>query len=481
MKRYSQTVIGMIALVLSISANAQSPHTYVPQYPHATRLRPNSPQMHQNEMTTMPSLPRSSADLTIAGNVRGGKHFRGSVPYHAKSAFQGELGTSYLDSFFRHSRGVNDGAPALGAVAPFYSPSSTVTRTVPGQSGVIHPSLSPISPMNTRITTGSTDTLSSWAWGQSAYTTSSNDQAVARALLQLDTHAFPLSTQAQTNRWLRQQQGLLDTPVLDRAPFSTDPLPEQSSAAEKPVPDPSNAEDAVLDPMATLQALTSEQWAAYFQTLQTDDGGTFRAEQRPSVTSTTAPPDAGPQPLSQPTNRPSAPNPAALTGTNPGASTLEAYTEARYLHFMVLGRRHLEQGHFSEAENAYALAGTYKPDDPWAHAGKCQAFFAMHQYSTSALFLARALDGLPEYAQISIDLEALVGGKEQLLKRIGELERFVTISPCFDLYFLLAYTYYQTQDLGLAQEAIHKAIEKTPQHKGARAVNQAINKKIGFK
>ncbi len=429
----------------------------------------------------MPPLPRSSADLTIAGNVRGGKHFRASVPYHARSAFQADLGTSYLDSFFRHSSGVNDSVRTQGSITPYYSPSNTVTRTVPGLSGVIHPTLTPITSMNnTRIATGSPNTLSSLE--PSAYTLPSYDQTVARALLQLDTHTFPLSTQAQTNRWLRQQQGLPEAPVFDGDPFTTDPSKEQTPGVEEPLQNRITPEDAAHDPMTALQALTPEQWADYFQSLETEEGITSQAEYRPPVTTdTTDATDTQPQLLSHPAIQPSESSHTEFTGSDSGSATLGAYTEARYLHFMALGRRHLQQGQFNAAENAYALAATYKADDPWAQAGKSQALFALRRYSTSALFLERILNELPHYAQISIDLKTLVGGKEQLLERIGELERFLSINPSFDLYFLLGYVYYQTRDIGLAQEAIQEAIQKKPNHRGAQAVKLAIDRKIGLK
>ena len=44
-----------------------------------------------------------SSNLVVTGNVGGGKHFRGPVPYNAISDFGGTLGSSTLDSFLRRS------------------------------------------------------------------------------------------------------------------------------------------------------------------------------------------------------------------------------------------------------------------------------------------------------------------------------------------------------------------------------------------
>lgn len=81
----------------------------------------------------------TSGNLVITGNIRGGRHFRGIVPYRASSYFGAVTGSSSLDSFLRGSVGSEDFGRYTGAYKPFYSPSRTVTTTRPGQVGVVTP------------------------------------------------------------------------------------------------------------------------------------------------------------------------------------------------------------------------------------------------------------------------------------------------------------------------------------------------------
>jgi tetratricopeptide (TPR) repeat protein len=81
----------------------------------------------------------TSGNLVITGNIRGGRHFRGIVPYRADSYFGAVTGSSELDSFLRHSAGSEDFGRYTGTYGPFYSFSRMVTTTRPGQAGVIRP------------------------------------------------------------------------------------------------------------------------------------------------------------------------------------------------------------------------------------------------------------------------------------------------------------------------------------------------------
>ena len=47
----------------------------------------------------------TSSNLLVTGNVGGGMHFRGDVPYNSASEFWGGLESTALDSFVRRSAG----------------------------------------------------------------------------------------------------------------------------------------------------------------------------------------------------------------------------------------------------------------------------------------------------------------------------------------------------------------------------------------
>ena len=68
-----------------------------------------------------------SSNLVITGNVSGGKHFRGAVPYNAITDFGGSLGSTDLDSFLRKSASSGEFSHFRYNPKPYYSNTGTVT------------------------------------------------------------------------------------------------------------------------------------------------------------------------------------------------------------------------------------------------------------------------------------------------------------------------------------------------------------------
>lgn len=94
---------------------------------------------YQSGLVNSPNPVDQSANLAITGNVGGGKHFRGGIPYRSTTSFGAPLGSTSLDSFLRYSA-VPAGQTAYPQnYTPFYSPTRTVTSTSPGCSGVFTP------------------------------------------------------------------------------------------------------------------------------------------------------------------------------------------------------------------------------------------------------------------------------------------------------------------------------------------------------
>jgi len=97
----------------------------------------------------------TTAELSITGNVRGGKHFRGNVPYRSITDIGLDPGTSFLNSyrtapslssFLRDSAGPEDfdRRSSRYRTRPYYSPTETVATTVPGQPRIFSPPVSGI-------------------------------------------------------------------------------------------------------------------------------------------------------------------------------------------------------------------------------------------------------------------------------------------------------------------------------------------------
>jgi tetratricopeptide (TPR) repeat protein len=97
------------------------------------------PSSYEGGLITTPNPLDNSSNAVITGNVRGGKQFRGPIPYSSSTSFQAALGSTQLDSFLRLSAVPQE----LGGYSPgydaFYSPTGTASKIRPGQSGVFAP------------------------------------------------------------------------------------------------------------------------------------------------------------------------------------------------------------------------------------------------------------------------------------------------------------------------------------------------------
>lgn len=95
---------------------------------------------YQGGLINTPNPIDPSGNLPITGNVAGGKHFRGVIPYESTRSFRAPLGSTSLDSFLRYSTPPQARTTYPQNYSPYYSPSGTVTTTVPGYQGVFSPS-----------------------------------------------------------------------------------------------------------------------------------------------------------------------------------------------------------------------------------------------------------------------------------------------------------------------------------------------------
>ena len=75
-----------------------------------------------------------SSNLVVTGNIAGGKHFRGVVPYNAVTDFAGVLGSTSLDSFLRRSSGLG-----WSKSRPYHSQTATVAATRAGSRSIFRP------------------------------------------------------------------------------------------------------------------------------------------------------------------------------------------------------------------------------------------------------------------------------------------------------------------------------------------------------
>ncbi|MHC4738746.1 MAG: tetratricopeptide repeat protein [Planctomycetota bacterium] len=97
------------------------------------------PSSYSSGQIRTPNPIDTRGNLVITGNIRGGRHFRGVVPYQSETSFKGEIPSSSFDSFLRRSAGSEDLGRFSGEALPYYSPTRTVTSVRPGQTFIFKP------------------------------------------------------------------------------------------------------------------------------------------------------------------------------------------------------------------------------------------------------------------------------------------------------------------------------------------------------
>ena len=120
----------LIALLAVFSAvfTAQAQVRYTPPVRQDGRLFDANPQIGSGGYNyARPVSPLSSGNLTISGNVRGGRAFRGFSPISSTTAFRGPLGSGALSAFRRDSVSVADRGPVYVNTlrTPYYDPAQT--------------------------------------------------------------------------------------------------------------------------------------------------------------------------------------------------------------------------------------------------------------------------------------------------------------------------------------------------------------------
>ncbi len=96
------------------------------------------PSTYGGSLVSTPSPVDNTSNLVMTGNVAGGKSFRGNVPYGSTTSFGSPLGSTSLDPFLRYSS-VPEGLGSPSDYSPFYSPTGTVPKIQPGDTGVFAP------------------------------------------------------------------------------------------------------------------------------------------------------------------------------------------------------------------------------------------------------------------------------------------------------------------------------------------------------
>jgi len=460
-----------------------------------------------------PNPINRSSNLVVTGNVGGGKHFRGVLPYNAISDFGGRLGSGTLDSFLRYSAGSERLGRYTGKLTPFYSPTGTVTRIVPGSGVITRPPTLQIggravggialrASLREKVFLGPDTVISNIRNVAMSIRLRELEGVISNNIGEYSQTGKPMDEQDR-RQMERLRPGLKvvsdKLPKLKRSLVSRDDslrLP----AMKKPSDDVRRwlEERRQKEPASAAKKLDvyeqMRQQADEFQKILEQSEEVTDAEKKPGEQSwdfvgsrkqkrAFRATGIGQKierrqssykkgsPLDGLSDAELSTKAKAILGPH---KTFASFSKDKFNQYIRAGEAYLKQGRHYRAADAYTLASIYKPGDPLAYAGKSHALFAAGEYMSSALFLSRALEIFPEYALFKIDIEAMVGDRDKLDSRIAEVEQWWERSKAAELKFLLAYVYYQMGRLERAKEAIDVAYEKMPESPAVIAVRKTV-------
>ncbi len=499
-----------------------------------------------------PNPVDTSGNLIITGNVTGGKHFRGLVPYGSTTNFQAQLGTSSLDSFLRNSADSTDfnryrdrsrpywpTEASTGRYRPFFSPTGTVATTRAGLAGTL-----------TAATTRTGGRVGSLRGETSAGELALRAVPDKQTLSGLDASAFELKLRPMS-KTPQELERLISNELSGTLPqlstlehLRSTSLPRNISRTEQyqdkieqfqPELGLMDNKTAVLKEGLTTEAVESRDESLRYMhpgTLDTprpEFGTKARFSPLDSRSTTEKKEDVTPtqnigvsdyqsnrfpdSPISRSTDQRyrtedyfsqslrkqtyerrvspldelsdtdvSRKGPDVLQDVSARAKTIlgehksyDSFSEDKFNLYINAAQAYLKQGRYYRAADSFTLASIYRPKDPFVYAGKSHALFAAGEYISSAMFLSRALQVMPEYAQRKVDLVDIMDGKDNLEARIADAEERLQISDAPELHFLLGYIYFRMNKLDAAKKAIDVAYKKLPNSKAIGALKKAID------
>ncbi len=444
----------------------------------------------------------TSYNRVITGNVGGGKHFRGVVPYGSTSDFGASTGSGMLDSFLRRSIGSTGTERYMRNYVPFYSQTGTVTTTRPGSTEIIRPpsmatqsrptGIASLPPLPKSQPSFLLQPLSSpRTLRPMSMTTQQMEQAISS---EVDTYLKGI-TIAENRRYLEQrsiEQQIRPTGEkaieLDKSISATQKpqaeplelLPELKTQTFQEQPPQSRAKSDyeqmdVYERMklqfdrlkkGVIELPTEKQTEAAADAQRESAIRQVKSGQAGKTDGSVAEQSAGVPDVTMTVAKA-----AQIRGPH---RTFASFAKDRFNQSMRSAEEYLKRGKYYRAADAYTLALIYKSNDPLAYAGKSHALFAAGEYMSSGMFLLRALRIFPEYATVKVDLEYMLGDRDKIDDRIVDIERWYQKSGAVELKFLLAYVYYQMDRFEQATEAIDAVYESMPDAPAIAAFKDAI-------
>jgi tetratricopeptide (TPR) repeat protein len=463
-------IVSAVALLAAAAWAVDNPSIQNPSVNSSVGMGGTPQSSISSGLTGSPNPMGLNGNLIVTGNVSGGKHFRGVVPYNAVSDFGGRLGSGSVDSFLRYSA---DGSYS-STLTPYYSPTRTVSILTHGSQGQL------LAPSYVNLSGGSglgplpnqqfAPTSTSYMTNSQFRPLSTNLQGLNRTLSQ-DIAAYPQGgiqtaqqQQAQMDRYREELKQQAEKTAQDQQNIADQKeSSEQDAKNKKKLGEnkPGDSFENIQKELETVQKILDQLKAGETPTLP--DNSDKQTEAENAAKQETADRDAA------------ASNLSAKAKTVLGEhKTFKDFEKAKYNEHIRTAENYMKQGRYYLAADSYSMALVYKPSDLTALTGKCHALFAAGEYMSSALFLSRALEISPEFVNSKVDLVAVIGNKDTIETRASDILKWMKITNSPELGFLLGYIYYRLDRPDFSKAMIDAAAEKMPDSPAVETLKKAI-------
>jgi tetratricopeptide (TPR) repeat protein len=429
----------------------------------------------------------------VTGNVTGGKQFQGIVPYGSFYYFQGTqgAGVSDVESFLRRTAGTaysSNNSP--GAIQPYYSPYQSVSSlqsripdnySIASSSAFQLPRMSPYKQPQTYglVPLEEAQTLQKQNEPPSTFLFQPQTTELPEAPLTYGNYRPLSSTPLEMEQYISEQikgklypteQQAEQPSPLPNAPQIVQPKENALELTKKPSEpvEPSTAfEPTQPGPRAKLPSREIAKAPGVFEQMVQK----VRDDFQKTLEQMTAKQGLAQAEVNQPAEANQPVSPKAIIGYSRTFATQE---RTRFNDLMKGGEQYIKDKEYYKAADAYALAAVYQRNNPLPYAGRAFALLGAGEYMSSAYFLTRAINLFPDYVRFRVDLGSMFGDKDMLEKRVADIAAWQERTNSPELQFLLAYIYFQTDRLELAQRMTNGALVQMPQSTALQVLDKVI-------
>jgi tetratricopeptide (TPR) repeat protein len=454
------------------------------------------PSTYENTLTpSRREAPGYDRNRMITGEVPGGPHFRGPVPYTSISSGSGSkvMVFSPVDSFIRRSGGQSYIERDATTTRPFQAPPGAVTSMHRyGLSPLTGPSAILPETSGRRESDAFRSPLSPSASGiYRPRSTLSMSAAELQRLSGIDamqeSMRLPIDTLLERSITVEPPGTLSQEAVLRPR---RQPEVRQSLASPAPAPSiPLEPDVPLSEEVQELKALLEQDFEALDMARGRKPAETMSEERKPLPAAEQEQP-AEPVAVAGVEVEPAVVEPAVVEappleplgpveqrkvrGILGEHKTFESLAAAKVKEFAAAGDALMKEGKYYKAIDAYALAAVWNGRDPRVNLHRAVAHFAAGEFISASLFLERAVLLEPSCAGGKIDLAAMLPSRDVIDNRLIEGANWQKRTGSGEIAMLLAWVHQQEGRTSRAAEYIKLAQQQIPANPAAAAIAKAL-------